>query len=251
MRVVAYCYLECGQPPSPAWGYTLERLYQDTWLPAEPSYRPQLAQLIADNQEHPADLILVAGLDSLGDNLAEIEARCQTLQAMGSQVVSVASEAIDLTQQIPDAAGSLQALASLPDRLRRRQLRTGHARNRLQALPPPGKAPYGYRRGQDRYLVDRTTAPVITAFVNEFLLYGSLRGAVRFVDHRFGKRIAVSTGRRWLTHAVYRGDLQYQDGQVIRDTHTAIISREEAAQIDRLLRRNSQLPSRTRSAASA
>jgi hypothetical protein len=90
---------------------------------------------------------------------------------------------------------------------------------------------------------------VITAFVNEFLLYGSLRGAVRFVDHRFGKRIAVSTGRRWLTHAVYRGDLQYQDGQVIRDTHTAIISREEAAQIDRLLRRNSQLPSRTAGAA--
>jgi hypothetical protein len=115
----------------------------------------------------------------------------------------------------------------------------------LNALPPPGKAPYGYRRGQERYLIDRTTAPVVSAFVNEFLLYGSLRGAVRFVETRFGKRISVSTGRRWLTHPVYRGDLHYQDGQVIRDTHRAIISRDEAAQVDRLLRRNSQLPPRT------
>lgn len=86
---------------------------------------------------------------------------------------------------------------------------------------------------------------MITAFVNEFVLYGSLRGAVRFVENRFGKRISVSTGRRWLTHPVYRGDLQYQDEQVIRNTHAAIISREEAAQIDRLLRRNRPLPPRT------
>ncbi|MFZ4639736.1 MAG: recombinase family protein [Nodosilinea sp.] len=249
MRVVAYCYLESSQPQPPltGWGYALERLYEDTRLPAEPSYRPQLAQLMADNQHHPADLVLVTGLESLGDSLAEIEARCQALQAMGSRVVDVVSAAVDpdLALEAPDWAGSLQTLAALPDRLRRRQLRTGHARNRLQALPPPGKAPYGYRRGQDRYLVDRTAAPVVTAFVNEFLLYGSLRGAVRFVGNRFGKPIAVSTGRRWLTHPVYRGDLQYQDGQVIRDTHAAIISRDEAAQIDRLLRRNSQLPPRT------
>ncbi|MBU6230784.1 MAG: recombinase family protein [Cyanobacteria bacterium REEB459] len=249
MRVVAYCYLECGQsPPSPAsWGYPLQQVYLDTWLPAQPSYRPQLAQLIADNQRHPADLLLVLELEALGDNLADIEAHCQTLAAMGSRIVTLNSRPADLTlaDNAPLAPGNLKRLTILPDRLRRRQLRRGHARNRLQALPPPGKAPYGYRRGQERYLVDRTTAPVVTAFVNEFLLYGSLRGAVRFVENRFGKHIAVSTGRRWLTHPVYRGDLQYQDGQVIRDTHTAIISREEAAQIDRLLRRNSQLPART------
>ena len=128
------------------------------------------------------------------------------------------------------------------NRQRSRQLKAGHARNRLKTLPPPGKAPYGYRRGQERYIIDRMAAPVVTAFVEEFLLYGSLRGAVRFVERRFGKRISVSTGRRWLTHPVYRGDLQYGDGQVMRDTHAAIISRDAAAQIDRLLRRNSQLP---------
>jgi hypothetical protein len=30
-----------------------------------------------------------------------------------------------------------------------------HARNRLKSLPPPGKASYGYRRGKDKYTIDR------------------------------------------------------------------------------------------------
>ena len=42
--------------------------------------------------------------------------------------------------------------------------------------------------------------------------------------------------------------MEYQNGQVISNTHVPIISREEAAQIDRLLRRNQRLPPRTASA---
>ncbi|TAE95192.1 MAG: recombinase family protein, partial [Oscillatoriales cyanobacterium] len=44
------------------------------------------------------------------------------------------------------------------------------------------------------------------------------------------------------------GDLEYQNGQVISNTHVPIISREEAAQVDRLLRRNSRLAPRSASA---
>ena len=51
-----------------------------------------------------------------------------------------------------------------------------------------------------------------------------------------------------MQHPVYRGDSEYQDGSIIRDTHTPIIAREEAAQVDRLLRRNRQLPPKTVSA---
>ncbi len=249
MRVVAYCYRESTDPrpsnPTPG-GYVIDQIdqvYEDWALPADPSYRPQLSQLRQDNQANPADLVLVNRLADLGHTLAEVQECLTALETMGSVV---------LTGEGPLPPGSradfwagLQLAQAIQDGLRRRQLRVGHARNRLKALPPPGKAPYGYRRGQDRYLIDRTAAPVITAFVNEFLLYGSLRRAVRLVESRFGKRISVSTGRRWLTHPVYRGDLQYRDGQILRDTHGAIISRAEAAQIDRLLRRNSQLPPRT------
>lgn len=127
-------------------------------------------------------------------------------------------------------------------------LRQGHARNRIAAVPPPGRAPYGYRRGRDRYALDRAAAAVVKDFFEHFLLYGSLRSAVRHLERKHGKRISVATGRRWLTHPVYRGDLAYATGEVIPNTHLAILSRAEAAQIDRLLRRNRSLPSRTASA---
>lgn len=272
MRVIAYCYWESSHPREASPGFVpdetslaIDQVYEDRALLAQPGYRPALTQLLADNQAHPADALLVSGLEALGDSVSEIRDRLELFALAGTQVwlvedllqamsrhaddqTSLALGKVSRSIVPPDQAQRLAALqqgSALRDRLRQRQLKAGHERNRLRTLPPPGKAPYGYRRGQDRYLVDRTAAPVITAFVNEFVLYGSLRGAVRFVESRFGKRIAVSTGRRWLTHPVYRGDLQYQDGQVIRNTHAAIISREEAAQIDRLLRRNRPLPPRT------
>ncbi|MBW4484838.1 MAG: recombinase family protein [Tildeniella torsiva UHER 1998/13D] len=243
MRVVAYCYREVNGSPdiSPALGEEIlaavEQVYTDVALPTEPGYRPERDRLLADLQAHPTDRVLVDNLATLGNNPAEIRSWVEAIESAGAEVVTLNDDAIDLD--------SILQGASLASDQRRRRLREGHARSRLQALPPPGKAPYGYRRGQGRYLIDRATAPVVTAFVNEFLLYGSLRGAVRFIEGKLGKRISVSTGRRWLTHPVYRGDLQYQDGNVLRDTHAAIISREEAAQIDRLLRRNRPLPPRT------
>ena len=118
----------------------------------------------------------------------------------------------------------------------------------MNAAPPPGKAPYGYRRGKSKYTIDRTTCGVVKEFFDRFLLYGSLRGAVRYLAKKYNKKISVTTGRRWLSNPVYRGDTAYRNGEIIRDTHNPIISREEGAQVDRLLRRNSRLPSRTASA---
>ena len=126
--------------------------------------------------------------------------------------------------------------------------RQGHQRRRHQGLPPPGKAPYGYRKSRDCYLLDRTTAPVVKAFFDYFLRSGSLRGAVRYLEKRYGKKISLGTGQRWLRHPVYRGDLLYCDQTILANTHAAILSRDEAAQIDRLLRSHSQYPRRSASA---
>ncbi|MEO1069475.1 MAG: recombinase family protein, partial [Cyanobacteria bacterium J06638_6] len=244
MRIVAYRYQTAARCPSSGLDSLdetefadVEQVYTDIALPTEPDFRPERDRMVADLQSHPADRVWVEDLANLGKNPEEIHHWVTALEATGAEVVDRHRSPVNLA--------SLRQGTDLVQQQRRRQLREGHARSRLQALPPPGKAPYGYRRGQGRYLIDRATAPVVTAFVNEFLLYGSLRGAVRFVESKYGKRISVSTGRRWLTHSVYRGDLQYRDGNTLRDTHAAIISREEAAQIDRLLRRNRPLPPRT------
>ncbi|PSN10426.1 recombinase family protein, partial [filamentous cyanobacterium CCP5] len=204
---------------------------------------------LADSLVAPSDYVLVRRLEELGNSLADVASRLQQLEAQGSTVIAIEQPYPGPASEHPPSPQQLIALwheVQLAQRSRR--LRQGHAQNRLEALPPPGRAPYGYRRGQGRYVIDRAAAPVVKGFFEQFLLYGSLRQAVRYLEKKFGRKISVSTGQRWLTHPVYRGDLAYGDQQVIRDTHAAILSRDEAAQVDRLLRRNRRLPPRTASA---
>ncbi|NET61170.1 MAG: recombinase family protein, partial [Symploca sp. SIO2E6] len=248
--IIAYLYSDplLEPPPEPTiWGLEVDAVYQDL------GGRQQLQQLLADCHSQGVDYLLIRRLEELGDSIGEISDRLWQIEAMG--VAIIATEQSYSSAQLTDAATSTKARTDLLKLLQEihqeansRRLRQGHARNRLKALPPPGKAPYGYRRGKDRYLIDRSTAPVVKDFFERFLIYGSLRGAVRYLEQRYGKKISVSTGRRWLTNPVYRGDLAYHNGEVISDTHSAILDREEAAQIDRLLYRNRRLPPRTASA---
>lgn len=214
--------------------YNVDRIYQDFT-----TQRTQLQQLIDDHQNEPVQL-LIRQIEDLGESIAEIQTRLAQLETLNIELITLESETLSAT--------TLEQLQNLQYNQRSRKIRQGHAQNRVKTLAPPGKAPYGYRRSRNRYILDRTTAPVVKEFFDRFLLYGSLRDAVRFLEKKYGKKISVSTGQRWLTSPVYRGDLEYQTGETIPDTHPAILSRDEAAQIDRLLRRNRRLPARTASA---
>lgn len=242
MKIIAYTYSDplLESPPNPTiWGWEIAQIYQDL------GKRVELEQLIIDCQNEPTQYLLIRRLEELGDSLEEISNRLIQIEALNVQII--ATEQAYNSSQTPDI-NLLKLIGEIQKQTNRRRLRQGHARNRLKASPPPGKAPLGYRRGKDRYILDRSTAPVVKEFFEQFLLYGSLRSAVRYLEKKYGKKISVSTGRRWLTNAIYRGDTAYQTGQVICDTHSPILNREEAAQIDRLLRRNRQLPPRTASA---
>lgn len=241
MKIIAYIYSDplLESPPNPImWGWEITQIYQDI------GQRIQLEQLLIDCQIEPAQYLLIRRLEELGDSLTQISNRLTQIEALNIQII-----AIEQSYSSPQTGVNLLKLSSeIQQQTNRRRLRQGHARNRHKAMPPPGKAPLGYRRGKDRYILDRSTAPVVKEFFEQFLLYGSLRSAVRYLEKKYGKKIAVSTGRRWLTNVIYRGDTAYLTGEVISDTHTPILNREEAAQIDRLLRRNRQLPPRTASA---
>lgn len=240
MKIIAYTYTDPLIEPTPdpsTWGWELDRVYQDI------GQRALLQQLITDSQTEPADYLLIQRIEELGDSLQQVCDTYTQLEALGLQIImrsqpSSSNLRVDL----------LLLLQAIQHDWRSRRIRQGHARNRLDALPPPGKAPYGYRRGKEKYALDRAAAPVVKDFFEYFLLYGSLRGAVRHLAQKYGKKISVTTGRRWLTNPVYRGDTAYRNGEVISNTHIPIISREEAAQIDRLLRRNRRLPPRSASA---
>ena len=265
MKVFAYLYAEplLDSPPDEAiWGQDVDRIYQDLAMATTDQgieKRPQLQQLLRDCQTAPPTYLLVRRLEELADSLQGVNECLNQLEAFGILVIAIEqSYHSEQFQQTPPNPGQNQSetlradLVTLLEEIQRnqrsRRIRLGHARNRMKALPPPGKAPYGYRRGKDRYVIDRATAPLVKDFFEQFLLFGSLRGAVRYLQKKYNKRISVSTGKRWLTSPIYRGDLVYQGDQVISDTHAPILSREEAAQIDRLLRRNRSLPPRTASA---
>ncbi|MBE9125129.1 MULTISPECIES: recombinase family protein [unclassified Coleofasciculus] len=245
MRIIAYLYSDplLESPPDPTiWGWEVDQIYQDL------GGRQQLHQLILDCQAESENYLLIRRLEELGDSLEEVSDRLRQIEALGIILITTEQAYTSVSKDTKHQANLLKLLGDVERETSRRRLRQGHARNRIKALPPPGKAPYGYRRGKDRYILDRSTAPVVKDFFEQFLLYGSLRGAVRYLEKKYNKKISVATGQRWLTNPVYRGNLAYQNGEVISDTHSPILNREEAAQIDRLLRRNRRMPSRTASA---
>ncbi|MEG5056284.1 recombinase family protein [Microcoleus sp. A2-C5] len=239
MKIIAYSYSEPLLESTPAaeiWGQEVDRTYQDL------GGRQQLQQLLKDCQTEPVKYLLIQRLEELGDTVQQVCAHLEQLETLGIQLI-VTDE-----KQSENRANLLKLLAEVQRSQQSRSIRKGHARNRIKSLPPPGKAPYGYRRGKDKYAIDKTASPAVKDFFEHFLIYGSLRGSVRHLAKKYNKKISVSTGRRWLTNPAYRGDLEYQNGQVISNTHVPIISREEAAQIDRLLRRNRSLAPRSASA---
>jgi DNA invertase Pin-like site-specific DNA recombinase len=241
--IFAYRYTDplLGGSSSVPLQFPVDRLYQDL------GSRQQFEQLIADCKasDEPIAYVWLPYLEDLGDSLLEVNDRLAQFTAVGVEV-RVGSDRLPLSDL--SLQSELLTLWQMVQAQQNRRLQRGHARNRLKALPPPGRAPYGYRRGKEHYLLDRSTAPVIKDFFEHFLLYGSLRQSIRYLQKKYGKKISVSTGKRWLSNPVYRGDLSYRQGEIISNTHAAILSRQEAAQIDRLLRRNRSLPPRAASA---
>jgi DNA invertase Pin-like site-specific DNA recombinase len=239
MKIIAYSYSEPLLEPAPAaeiWGQEVDRTYQDL------GGRQQLQQLLKDCQTEPVKYLLIQRFEELGDTVQQVCAHLAQLENLGVEII------VQAETEPRNRKNLLQIVAELQRSQHSRSIRKGHARNRIKSRIPPGKAPYGYRRGKERYTIDKTTAPTVKDFFEHFLIYGSLRGSVRYLAKKYNKKISVSTGRRWLTNAAYRGDLEYHNGQVISNTHIPIISREEAAQVDRLLRRNRSLAPRSASA---
>jgi len=249
IKIIAYTYsnplLETS-PPTAIWGFEIDRVYQDS------GDRFALKQLILDCQQNPPSYLLIRRLSELGDRVPDIGDCLNQLESLGIEIITTQDDYSSSKFNEVNNYRFKSNLSALLHKIQTDQqsirIKQGHARNRLKILPPPGKATYGYRRGQDKYIIDKSTAPVVKDFFERFLLYGSLRGAVKYLEKRYGKKISPSTGKKWLTNPVYRGDLKYKNQDLISNTHTAIITREEAAQIDRLLRRNSQLAPRSASA---
>jgi DNA invertase Pin-like site-specific DNA recombinase len=248
MRTLAYLYsdptYEASVDPV-TWGQKIDQIYED----ADPK-RSQLQSLLKDVAQSPPDRLILRRLEELGDSVTAVTDCLTQLEALGICVIALEQnyQSTPDSESVASKPEFLELLNTIQQQQRSRKIRQGHGLNRLKGLPPPGRAPYGYRRGRDRYIIDRTVTPVVRDFFEQFLLYGSLRGAVRYIEKKHGKKISVATGQRWLRNPVYRGDLEYKNKEVLPGTHMPIVTRDEAAQVDRLLRRNRNLAPRAASA---
>jgi DNA invertase Pin-like site-specific DNA recombinase len=249
MTTIAYTYTEptIEQVPDTAiWGLEVETVYEDI------GKREQLNQLIQDCQVITPRYLLLRHLAELGDNLAQVNQVINTIENLGIEIIAIAQDYNTSKFKIIDNPSKKEELRLIWQEIEQKHqknlFKQAHAQNRLKILPPPGKAPYGYLRGKDSYIINRATAPIIKDFFTRFLLFGSLRDSVNYLREKYQKKISVSTARYWLTNPVYRGDLIYKNQEIIANTHTPIISREEAAQIERILQSHRRFKPRSATA---
>jgi DNA invertase Pin-like site-specific DNA recombinase len=178
MKIIAYTYtnpLLDSSPDASILAYSPEQVYQDF---GDCSQRQELSPAIVKGLPPTA---ILRRLAELGDNGREVSKILQSLEALDIDIITLEDPDYKL-----NFAKILQEISK--NELSNR-LKAGHAHNRLQALPSPGKAPYGYRRGKERYILDRSTAPVVKDFFDRFLISASLGSTVRYLEKRYGKRI--------------------------------------------------------------
>lgn len=214
----------------------VEKIYEDL------GDRRQLKKILNDCEQEKVECLILSTLASLGDNLEEIEATITYLESFNVEIISLSEEYKTSDFKIIDNPGKRNKLreiwARVGKELQRRRLLLYHARKRMDSLPPPGRAPFGYLRSNKGYIIDAVNAPIVRDFFRNFILSGSIRSSLKYLEEKYQKKLSPSTARNWLKNPAYRGDLLYIKNIIVSDTHPPIITRQESAQIERILKNN-------------
>jgi DNA invertase Pin-like site-specific DNA recombinase len=249
MTIIAYIYTNPiieKTPDTFFWGCEIGAVYQDI------GNRQQLEKLILDCKKNLPSYLLIRSLSEFGDNLEEVSHVITKIENLNIEIIAIEENYNSSKFKVINDSKNKEKLRiiweDIRQKLQKKKLLESHSNNRLNTLPPPGKAPFGYLRGKDSYIINRATSPIVKDFFDRFLIYSSVSDTVRYLEEKYNKKIALSTAIYWLKNPVYRGDLNYKNQDIIADTHTPIISREEAAQIDRILKSHRLVKPRSASA---
>lgn len=247
--IIAYTYTDPVIDKTPSsffWGCEIDAVYQDI------SDRKQLEKLLKDCQLICPNYLLIRSLSELGNTLTEVNQIVSEIEELNIEIIGIDEDYNSSKFRVINHHQTKEKLIFIWEDIRkkihRRKLLKSHSNNRLKTLPPPGKAPFGYLKGKDSYIINRATSPIVRDFFDRFLLYSSVSDSVRYIETKYNKKIALSTAIYWLKNPIYRGDLGYKNQEIILNTHTAILSKEEGAQIDRILKSHRLVKSRSASA---
>lgn len=247
--IIAYTYTEPfidKIPDAFFWGCEVDRVYQDI------GDRKEFKNLLKDCQQKKPNYLLIRSLSELGNSLIEVTQLITKIEELSLEIISIEenynTSKFSIIKDSKIRELFVNICQEIEQKIQQQKLKKAHGNNRLKILPPPGKAPFGYIRGKDSYIVNRSNVSIVREFFDRFLLYGSLADSVRYIEEKFNKKIALSTAHYWLKNPIYRGDLAYKNQEIIPDTHTAIITREESSQIDRILKSHRLVKPRSASA---
>jgi len=247
--IITYTYTDpiIDQVPDTfIWGLEVDKNYQDV------GNRKSLNSLFKDCQINPPSYLLVRSLHELGDTCAEVISAIAFIESLKIEIIAIDQPYNSSKFKHINEEEKKHQLTNIwqevEKTIKSRKQKKGHSHNRLKALPPPGPSPYGYQKGKESYILNRSSAPIVKDFFERFLLYASLRDSVRYLEQKYNKKIAYSTALSWLKNPVYRGDLASKNRSIVANTHTPIISREEAAQVDRLLKSHRRFKPRSTTA---
>lgn len=219
--------------------------------------RPNFRALLDRVKCREVQQVVITRIDRLTRSLPTLRKTLDVFNSVGAELIAL-DDAIDMrTAGGKFHINMLGALAEMEsDRLSERILRgRQYFRDQRKASHPP----FAYRIHQARHVLDTQPALCRLAdrqtysraqlgrwLVEQYLTLSSLNKTSKLFAETFGwVALNPSALRRWLTSPVLQGDLVYfpksENPEIHRNIHEPLITREEAARIERMIRQNKKI----------
>ena len=246
-------------------GWLLTDIYMDVDSAKTGSDRREFTRLLTDCKNHDLDYVITKSLSRFGRDNVEVLKAVRLLQEPGVKIYFM-EEDLDVDKNYNEIELSIRtAINQSENEHRSENIRMGMKFRAEHGLSGLYKKPcFGYKKNDEGYLVpDEKHAPIVKRIDELYLSGTSIIGIIKTLAE---EKIPSPTGREtWskktittiLTNAKYTGNVQVlksnpgRSSYCMWDTHEALISREDFAQVQKEIDRRTKKKRKYESSASA
>ena len=246
-------------------GWLLTDIYMDVDSAKTGSDRREFTRLLTDCKNHDLDYVITKSLSRFGRDNVEVLKAVRLLQESGVKIYFM-EEDLDVDKNYDELELTIRtAINQSENEHRSENIRMGMKFRAEHGLSGLYKKPcFGYKKNDEGYLVpDEKQAPIVKRIDELYLSGTSIIGIIKTLAE---EKIPSPTGREtWskktittiLTNAKYTGNVQVlksnpgRSSYCMWDTHEALISREDFAQVQKEIDRRTKKKRKYESSASA
>lgn len=211
--------------------HDLIHIYIDEGFSASTMKRPQLQSMLSNLKN--LDAIAFTRLDRLSRNVLEANKMLELLQQNDVAMISICEDDINT------ATANGLFMFNLKVNLAEHELKKGSERIKAvfeykiaQGQPITGKLPFGYKiitaDGTKRIVKDEHTEKIVDDIFSSFMLYQSVHHVVDLINNKYRMRKPYHFFTRILKNefyaGIYRGNINYAEPYITRETRNAIIT---------------------------